>query len=112
LEVSTLFKDDEEIVTGFRQFLLDKHNQYRMTDLMDAYNGSDTKAGSRRKGDANGNAGASTSRNGAASSVPQKRKRKSAAEREREQEREREKHKEIAPKPGPSKVCRVKMHDF
>ena len=68
-----------------------------MTDLVDAYKTSDSKGGARKRGEP----GATSSRNGATSSVPQKRKRKTAAERERE---EREKQKESASKAGPSKV--------
>ncbi|KAI0687713.1 hypothetical protein BC835DRAFT_1376116 [Cytidiella melzeri] len=105
-EVSKLFKDDEEIVTGFRQFLLDRHAQHQMTELVDAYQSTDAKHSTRRKGDTGGSTAAPTSRNGVASSVPQKRKRKAVAEREREYEREREKHKEIAPKPGSSKPAK------
>lgn len=112
LEVSKLFEDDEEIVEGFQQFLLDKHAQRRMTDFVDKP--SDSKSGGRKKGEASATGGASTSRNGVGSSVPQKRKRKTAAERERE---ERERQKDLASKAGPSKVrksyiqeCRLQTH--
>ncbi|KAI0088979.1 hypothetical protein BDY19DRAFT_947034 [Irpex rosettiformis] len=107
-EVSKLFEDDEEIVAGFQQFLIDRHAQHGMAELGDAYKTSDSKGGTRKKGEA-GTAGATpTSRNGATSSIPQKRKRKTAADRERE---EREKQKELAPKAGPSKPAkRTKQH--
>ncbi|KAI0341407.1 hypothetical protein BDW22DRAFT_1430067 [Trametopsis cervina] len=106
MQVTRLFKDDEEIISGFRQFLLDGSQiSARLDELADAQRYSDGSLGFKKKPDTGGNVPTSSTRGGASSSVPQKRKRKSAAEREREREaeREREKQKEIAPKPGPSK---------
>lgn len=108
LQVTELFKDDQELILGFHHFLPDRNAQQRMAarldELADGSKQSDGRHGGRKKPEPPGGGGVSSSRSGGAPAVPQKRKRKPAAERERDQEREREKHKEIAPKPGPSKV--------